>query len=75
MQCPNCKKENSPENSYCIFCGSVLPAPDVQLSVETVPGDKDVPPGEVRALREEMQAKPTYDVWDEGRWDIVDGKP
>ena len=54
MQCPNCKKENSPESSYCIFCGSVLPAPAVEQPPETTAGDKDVPPGEVQALREEI---------------------
>ena len=54
MRCPNCKKENGPENSYCIFCGSVLPSPDVEQPQETVPGDKDVAPGEAQALREEI---------------------
>ncbi|HEY40842.1 MAG TPA: DUF2339 domain-containing protein [Dehalococcoidia bacterium] len=54
MQCPNCKKENDPENSYCIFCGSVLKTPDVEPTPETVPGDKDVTPGEAQALREEI---------------------
>lgn len=54
MQCPNCKKENNPENRFCIFCGAILPAPDIEPPVGTIPGDKEVSPEEAQSLREEI---------------------
>ena len=30
MKCPNCQRENEPTRRFCIFCGSILPAPEAE---------------------------------------------
>lgn len=49
MRCPNCQRENEPTRRFCIFCGSLLPAPEAGGPSELA----EQPPalaGEVRRL-------------------------
>lgn len=54
MRCPNCQRENEPTGRFCIFCGSLLPAPGAGSPSELTQGPLDVPPEQPQALREEI---------------------
>ena len=36
MRCSNCQRENDPDNRFCIFCGTPLPASEAQELPEAV---------------------------------------
>ena len=55
MQCPNCQKENEPTSHFCIFCGSIIPAPEVGGSSESVPDSGGMYPEQPQALQEEVR--------------------
>ena len=53
MKCPNCQRENEPTSRFCIFCGSLLPAPEAESSSEPAQGPGDTSPEQ--ALQEEVR--------------------
>ena len=55
MKCPNCQRENEPESRYCIFCGSILPAPEAERPVEAAEGSEESLSAEMQALQEEVR--------------------
>jgi uncharacterized membrane protein len=55
MQCPNCKRENEPTNRFCIYCGSLLPAPELKDLPEPEPEQKEISPGQLLALQREVR--------------------
>jgi len=55
MKCPNCQRENEPTSRFCIFCGSLLPAPEAESSSEPAQGPGDTSPEQPQALQEEVR--------------------
>ena len=55
MQCPNCQRENASDRHFCIFCGSLLPAPETEAPPESMPGPVGTPPKQLQALQEEVR--------------------
>lgn len=55
MKCPNCQRENEPDSRFCIFCGSLLPAPEAESSSEPAQGPGDTSPEQPQALQEEVR--------------------
>ncbi|HEY78680.1 MAG TPA: DUF2339 domain-containing protein, partial [Dehalococcoidia bacterium] len=56
MKCSNCQKENDPESSYCIFCGSPLHKPEPDVPVAPVSGTEGTPVPQVQQLQAEIRS-------------------
>lgn len=55
MKCPYCQLENKPDSNYCMFCGSILPAPKAERPSEAAESPMDTLPEQMQALQEEMR--------------------
>ena len=55
MKCPNCQQENESTSRFCIFCGSLLPAPEAEQSSEPAQGPTDTLSQQLQALRKEVR--------------------
>ncbi len=55
MECPNCHRENEPNSRFCIFCGSLLPAPEAGHPSESVENPEGTSLRQLQAVQGEVR--------------------
>ena len=54
MRCPNCQRDNSPNNRFCIYCGAILEQSEIDES-DTGQDTGEISPGEPNVLINEIK--------------------